>query len=282
MPEPLGIGDSMDFIAAASTHTRFNCRVRSLASDFLLEDTWEFPYEFGAEDGVDLHLFQKSAIEPMMKGIYDGSLTGMLFRVRKVFGAFFRIDDNLNNLPIPGCREKSLRDRLQESDLEKDMPERAMDLSTRDYMSFRPVYTFADETLHEISNSTEHALMHYAWSPREKGSGRSALRCTLSIGPLSARFTCAASGHSAISSSIPIFSESAWNIGKRERCPDRIFVSSMRDDFVSMFLGQGCVGSLSGCSKSGASSSKTENTPPAPHSAQQNAAGDAATTRPRL
>ncbi len=159
----------MDFIAAASTHTKFDWRVRSLASDFLLEDTWEFPYEFNVKDKVDLHLFQKSAIEPMMKSIYDGSLTGMLFRIRKIFGALFRIDNNLNNLPIPGCREKSLRDRLQESDLEKDSLERAMDISTKDYMSFRPVYTFEDETLHELSNSTEHALMHYAWSPSGEG-----------------------------------------------------------------------------------------------------------------
>ena len=159
----------MKFIAAASTHTQFNWRVRSLASDFILEDTWEFPYEFSEKDGVDLHLFQKSAIEPMMKNIYDGSLTGMLFRARKVFGALFHIDNNVNNIPIPGCREKSLRDRLQESDLEKDTPERAMDISTQDYMDFRPVYTFAEETLHELSNSTEHALMHYAWSPLGEG-----------------------------------------------------------------------------------------------------------------
>lgn len=100
----------MDFTTPSSTHTKFNWRVRSLASDFILEDTWEFPYEFIAEDGVDLHLFQKNAIEPMMKDIYDGSFTGMLFRVRKVVGAMFHIDDNLNNFPIPGCREKSLRD----------------------------------------------------------------------------------------------------------------------------------------------------------------------------
>ena len=159
----------MRFIAPTSTHTAFNWRVRTLASDFRLEDTWEFPYEFGAEDGVDLHVFQKRAIEPMMKGIYDCSLTGLLFVVRKVFGALFRIDANLNNFPIPGCREKSLRERLQESDLKKDTPERAMDISTQDYMSFLPVYTFADETLHELSNSTEHALMHYAWSPSGEG-----------------------------------------------------------------------------------------------------------------
>ncbi|KIX15732.1 DUF2867 domain-containing protein [Dethiosulfatarculus sandiegensis] len=159
----------MDFTAAASTHTKFNWRVRSLASDFLLEDTWEFPYEFGVNDGVDLHLFQKSAIEPMMKGIFDNSLTGMLFKVRKFFGTLFGIDNNLHNYPIPGCREKSLRDRLQESDLEKDTPERAMDISTQDFMDFRPVYTFADETLHELSNSTEHTLMHYAWSPSGEG-----------------------------------------------------------------------------------------------------------------
>ena len=44
-----------------------------------------------------------------------------------------------------------------------------MDISTQDYMSFLPVYTFADETLHELSNSTEHALMHYAWSPSGEG-----------------------------------------------------------------------------------------------------------------
>lgn len=158
-----------NFIAPVSTHTQFNWRVRSLASDFILEDTWEFPYEFNAVDGVDLHSFQKNSIEPMMKDIYDNSLTGILFRVRKVLGAWLHIDDNLNNFPIPGCQEKSLRDRLQERDFEKDMPERAMDISTQDYMSFLPVYTFADETLHEISNSTEHALMHYAWSPSGEG-----------------------------------------------------------------------------------------------------------------
>ncbi|MEO7424747.1 MAG: DUF2867 domain-containing protein [Fibrobacteria bacterium] len=169
----------MGFISPATTHTGFNWRVRSLASDFLLEDTWEFPYEFGAEDGVDLHLFQKYAIEPTMKSLYDGSLTGMLFSARKVFGAWFRIDDNLNTLPIPGCRETSLRDRLQESDLGKDRPERAMDISTRDYMHFRPVYTFADETLHEISNSTEHALMHYAWSP--SGAGKWKVRLAVYV-----------------------------------------------------------------------------------------------------
>ncbi len=150
-----------------------------MASDFILEDTWEFPYEFSAEDGVDLHSFQKNSVELMMKDIYDGSVTGMLFKMRKVFGALFRIDDNLNNFPIPGCREKSLRERLQESDLEKDMPERAMDISTRDYMCFLPVYTFADETLHEISNSTEHALMHYSWSP--SGEGRWKVRMAVYV-----------------------------------------------------------------------------------------------------
>ena len=152
-----------------------------MASDFKLEDTWEFPYEFGAGDGVDLHVFQKRAIEPMMKGIYDCSVTGLLFMVRKVFGALFRIDTNLNNFPIPGCREKSLRERLQESDLEKDTPERAMDISTQDYMSFLPVYTFADETLHELSNSTEHALMHYAWSP--SGEGKWKVRMAVYVKP---------------------------------------------------------------------------------------------------
>ncbi len=171
----------MNFITASSAHTKFNWRVRSLASDFHLEDTWEFPYEFGANDGVVLHLFQKSAIEPMMKSIYDVSLTGMLFRMRKVFGVLFRIDNNMNNFPIPGCREKSLRDRLQEGDLEKDTPERAMDISTQDYMDFRPVYTFADETLHELSNSTEHALMHYAWSP--SGEGKWKVRLAVYIKP---------------------------------------------------------------------------------------------------
>ncbi len=75
----------MNFIAEASTHTKFNWRVRSLASDFLLEDTWEFPYEFGANDGVDLHLFQKSAIEPMMKNIYDGLFDWNAFQNAKGF-----------------------------------------------------------------------------------------------------------------------------------------------------------------------------------------------------
>jgi len=69
------------------------------------------------------------------------------------------------------------------------MPERAMDISTLDYMSFRPVYTFADETLHEISNSTEHALMHYAWSPSGEGKRKVRLAVYVKHRTASARFT---------------------------------------------------------------------------------------------
>jgi hypothetical protein len=153
----------MKFRVPNSNHFNQKWRVHSLAKDFIVEDTWEFPYFFNKSEGLTLSVFQKNAVEPMMKGVFDKSLTGLLFKLRKTLGRLTNVDKDLNTLPIPGCSEISLKDRLDKSDILKNKKELEMDISTDDFMNFQPVYSFENESLHELSNLTEHALMHYSW-----------------------------------------------------------------------------------------------------------------------
>ena len=104
----------------------------------------------------------------MIKGLFNSTLPGMLFRLRGVLGRLARIDGKINKLPIPGCRESSLAERMTAKDRHKHKSDLDVDLRADSYLSFQTVYSFEDETLDELSNSTEHSLMHWAWV-QEKG-----------------------------------------------------------------------------------------------------------------
>jgi hypothetical protein len=142
--------------------------VQKIAGDFLLEDVWELPLRFNKAENDSLHVFRKNAVEPMIKGLFNSTLSGMLFRLRGVLGGLWGIDKKINELPIPGCRESSLAERMAAIDRHKHKSNLDIDLQTDTYLDFQTVYSFEDETLDELSNSTEHSLMHWAWV-KEKG-----------------------------------------------------------------------------------------------------------------
>jgi len=90
------------------------------------------------------------------------TLARFLFALRFWLSKIFPLDKNINILPIPGCKETSVRSRLHAHDLEKSKAGKGVADNNTDLV-FRPVYLYDDESLHELSNDTVHALMHLAW-----------------------------------------------------------------------------------------------------------------------
>ena len=85
-------------------------------------------------------------------------------RVRSPAGDVFGWDDERSRLPIPGCEERSLVERLP-----AELAAEAPPFDPR--RDFQLVYATAGERLYEISNATVHALMHLSWVPSD-GSRR--------------------------------------------------------------------------------------------------------------
>ena len=148
---------------ANSKHYENKWVLQRLASDFILEDVWELPIRFNKAENDSLYRYRKNAIEPMIKDLFNSTLSGSLFRFRGLLGDFFGIDNSVNRLPIPGCEEVSLAERMTAEDKLKHNPKWNIDIETDNYLSFRTIYCFEDETLNELSNSTEHSLMHWSW-----------------------------------------------------------------------------------------------------------------------
>lgn len=137
-------------------HTQHDWRVPQYARDFELEDAWNTPVTGTSTQFPDfVELFH--SIDP---GQSEGGLTGLLFRLRLKLGQWFGWDDEANRLPIPGCEETSVRDRLPPEDR---APVTAADLE--DPLAFRPVFRDGRESCAEISNGTVHALLHLSWVP---------------------------------------------------------------------------------------------------------------------
>jgi hypothetical protein len=152
-----------NFQVLNSKHFENEWLVQKLANDFLLEDVWELPIRFNSAENDSLYVFRKNAVEPVIKDILNTTLTGYLFRFRGLIGDLFGIDKRVNGLPIPGCREVSLAERITRVDKQKHKNELNIDMQRDNYLNFRTVYSFEDETLNELSNATEHSLMHWAW-----------------------------------------------------------------------------------------------------------------------
>lgn len=85
--------------------------------------------------------------------------TGALFRLRERMGRLFGWDGEVNRIPIPGCEETSLRDRLPVED------RAALPPPSDSPFLFVPVYQDEREAFSELSNETVHAVMHLTWVP---------------------------------------------------------------------------------------------------------------------
>jgi len=123
--------------------------VHELAADFDLLDVWQFEIDGAQADFprfVDLHAGLLGA-----EGESTTGAAGLLFRLRHWLGDVFGWDEGAA-LPIPGCAETRVADRL---------PEEAR--LAPGGGAFEPVYFDDAECLHEISNQTVHALMHMGW-----------------------------------------------------------------------------------------------------------------------
>ncbi len=142
-----------------SEHLRGPWRVRALAPDFLLLDVWEYPIRTKDADGlagfIEIGRGQEGSLAQ------GGGLTARLFRFRRWLGKRLGWDHPVER-SIPGCAEKSLRERLPED-------ERAT-LAGESNLGFRPVYSKRTENLREISNATVHALIHLAWVDKRDGT----------------------------------------------------------------------------------------------------------------
>ncbi len=141
----------------ASDHLSRPWRVHALASDFELLDVWRFALRGDERDFPSFLGFMSDT-----KALADScsAPARALFALRLRLGRAFGWDRERAALPIPGCSETSLRDRLP------DAHER---VATRGGAEFALVYEEQREALLELSNSTCHALMHLGWVSIDAG-----------------------------------------------------------------------------------------------------------------
>lgn len=148
-----------------SRHARLPWRINDVAHDFKLIDAWALPVSGSLDEFADL----REIVANLGPGEDDGSrLTGALFALRVWLGERLGWDDETAALPIPGCTEVSLRERLP-ADL------KAAERETDQGSGFRPVYETPTEWAAEISNSTVHAVLHLGWVKRKDGTYRGQL-----------------------------------------------------------------------------------------------------------
>jgi hypothetical protein len=133
--------------------------IHALTSDFDLLDVWRLPVESDRPE-ASFELFLSCF--PPLRAEYNATAdraTRFLFAVRDVLLRVLHIeseDDITENLPIPGCRETSLRERMTQPD--RDRFELA---ATRTAPS--PVYGTPNERVYELSNGTVHAALMLYW-----------------------------------------------------------------------------------------------------------------------
>jgi hypothetical protein len=142
--------------------------ISRIAPDFKLLDAWALPVEGGPDDFSEF-LETMSGIDPAHTG---SRASGALFRIRLRLGELFGWDDADTKLPIPGCEETTLRDRLP-----GELKDSAQGFGINPTMQraaggFTPVYSTGDEAAAEISNGTVHGVLHLGWVEQSQGRYR--------------------------------------------------------------------------------------------------------------
>jgi hypothetical protein len=148
-----------------SKHAELPWRIAEVAPDFQLLDAWQLPAEGTLEEFADLRAIFSNFDPAADQG---SKFSRALFALRDKLGQWLGWDDETNILPIPGCVETSLRERLR-GDLAAERDE------TAGGTPFRPVYLTRDEWALELSNATVHAVLHLAWVPDADGRYRGQL-----------------------------------------------------------------------------------------------------------
>jgi hypothetical protein len=129
---------------------------------------WEIPLAAGSGRFLDLHRLAAGV------GYRGGGATGLLMRLRESLGWWFGWDKANGSLPIPGCTETSLAERLTDQDRRRNRaPEAAFPKDG--VANLRSIYLFEDESLQEVSNKTIHALLHWSWMSSDPPTARLAI-----------------------------------------------------------------------------------------------------------
>jgi hypothetical protein len=136
--------------------------IAQIAPDFELIDAWALPAQGGPDD-FDALLTIMAAVEGAHA---ESALTRALFWVRYQLGAWFGWDDAARQLPVPGCTETTLSQRLP---VNLRGSAAGLDLSPA---SFTPLYRTRNEWAAELSNGTVHAVLHLAWVEQGKDRHR--------------------------------------------------------------------------------------------------------------
>lgn len=134
-------------------------RVHTLARDFELIDVWRFELRLDEGHGFDEFL------ATYWEAIHTVE-NSLLSKLRLVIGRIVGWDDAAKSLPIPGCTERTVADRLDAADHARNLFS-ANEPCPLPVAHLKPVYRFEDEVLYEVSNATVHALMHVSCAPGE-------------------------------------------------------------------------------------------------------------------
>jgi uncharacterized protein DUF2867 len=141
-------------------------RVHELARDFELIDVWEIPIQANPARNETFRDFYRLVVANGPST--DSRATQALLRTREALGRVFGWDRDKHSLPIPGCRETSLADRLTEEDRRRSRADQGS-MPKQQLVDLKAIYLFEDEFLGEVSNDTIHALLHLGWVDRSDG-----------------------------------------------------------------------------------------------------------------
>jgi hypothetical protein len=139
-----------------SAHAEQPWLVHGLACDFTLDEVWEFPITADASKGETFRSFCRQ--EDLARSEPLPGPAEWLVRFRLWLGKL-GLDRRTNELPIPGCAETSVSQRLN---AEHRQPLVQPDAR----FPFRTVYDRDTERLLEFSNATVHGLLHLGWVPK--------------------------------------------------------------------------------------------------------------------
>ena len=139
-----------------------NWKVHEITKDFALLDHWEFPIVVDTGEGFTLSSVFNTIMKKPKKMSFLLVAAAFLSALRVRLGKIFRWDKEMNVLPIPGCTEASLAERMDEA-LRATVQEKTSGriLRIEDY-PFRLVYGTEEEILMELSNNTVHGVLHFA------------------------------------------------------------------------------------------------------------------------
>lgn len=143
-------------------------KVHEIAQDFMLLDVWEYPILADNSRDQDFLFFLKMIKKPPADKVNRSVsikflAAGFLISLRMCLGKILGLDKNINTLPIPGCQETSIKERLSMEDLKRSLALLELGISDSDNETWRVVYLYEDEMLTELSIDFVHVLMHLGW-----------------------------------------------------------------------------------------------------------------------